>query len=403
MSKAKLPREIQLGLIREKHNQLPSIMNENEVTCWVIFIRETEANPDPVMDLVIGGDVVWESAFIFNNNEDGFSKVAIVGNFDAPAEKEKEIWDEVIPYKEGITDPLRKYIDKINPQDIALNYSEDDVVSDGLSHGMFLKLSNILADKEERFISAAPLIQAIRGRKTETEIKLITDACKLTEKINQTITAKLKVGMSEPEIQKLYHEEMDRLGVLEAWQRASCPAIDAGPEKELGHVGPSPRFYTKKGHTLHNDFGIKFQGYCSDLQRMWFFGTEPPAELTHAFETVREAILKAADFIKPGVTGYSVDCIAREFVKSRDYEEYAHALGHQIGAKAHDGGVILGPLWERYGDTPKGLVEENNTFTLELHVKTKSYGTVSLEENIVVTRDGCQFLVPPQENFILIK
>ena len=403
MSQAKTPTELRLAIIREKHNQLPSIIKENKVACWLIFIRETSANPDPIMDLVIGGDVVWESAFIFNYNETGFSKTAIVGNYDAPAERKKEIWDEVIPYKEGIADTLREYIEAVNPQNIALNYSEDDVVSDGLSHGMFLKISKILTDKSERFISATPIIRAVRGRKTKTEIKLVAEACKLTEEINRTITSKLKVGLSEPEIQKMYHDEMDNLGVIEAWQRVSCPAIDAGPDKEIGHVGPSPQYSIKQGHTLHNDFGIKLQGYCSDLQRMWFFGMDPPTELIHAFETVRDAILKAADFIKPGVTGYSVDKIARDYVISRGYEEYAHALGHQVGTEAHDGGVILGPLWERYGDTPKGLVEESNIFTLELNVKTKNYGTVSLEENIVVTKDGCEFLVPPQEKFILIK
>ena len=109
MSQANPPREILLEIIREKHNQLPMIMKEKKVACWLIFIRETEANPDPIMDLIIGGDVVWESAFIFNYNETGFSKTAIVGNFDAPAEREKEIWDEVIPYKEGITGPLKNY------------------------------------------------------------------------------------------------------------------------------------------------------------------------------------------------------------------------------------------------------------------------------------------------------
>ena len=403
MSQAKPPRELRLTIIREKHNQLPLIMKENNIACWLIFIRETSSNPDPIMDLMIGGDVVWESAFIFNYNETGFSKTAIVGNYDAPAEKKKEIWDEVIPYKEGIAEPLREFIKVLNPQNISLNYSEDDVVSDGLSHGMFLKISKILADKRERFISAAPIIRAVRGRKTKTEIKLVAEACKLTEEINSTITSKLKVGLSESEIQTMYHDEMDNLGVIEAWQRDSCPAIDAGPDKEIGHVGPSPQYSTKQGHTLHNDFGVKLQGYCSDIQRMWFFGMEPPTELIHAFETVRDAILKAADFIKPGVTGYSVDEIARDYVISRGYEEYAHALGHQVGIEAHDGGVILGPLWERYGDTPKGLVEENNIFTLELNVKTKNYGTVSLEENIVVTKDGCEFLVPPQEKFILIK
>ena len=284
-----------------------------------------------------------------------------------------------------------------------MNFSEDDVVSDGLSHGMFLKIANILSNKRERFVPAAPIIRAVRGRKTKTEIELITNACELTEEINRTITSLLTPGMSEVKIQELFHKEMDQLGVKEAWQRISCPAVDAGPEKELGHVGPSAEYSTQSGHTLHNDFGIKFHGYCSDLQRMWFFGNKVPNELSHAFETVRQAILKAAEFIEPGVKGYSVDEVAREYVKSKGYEEYAHALGHQVGTKAHDGGVILGPLWERYGDTPKGIVEIGNVFTLELHVKTQNFGTVSLEENIVITSEGCDFLVPPQDQLILIE
>ncbi|MHA2303894.1 MAG: M24 family metallopeptidase [Candidatus Hodarchaeales archaeon] len=405
MSQANISRKMQLQIVQEKHDQLSEIMSENHIDCWIVFVRETAANPDPVMDLVVGGDIVWESAFIFLNRDEKLKKIAIVGNFDVPAEKRKGIWDVVISYKEGISKPLLETIKNFTPDKIALNYSEDDVVADGLSHGMFIKISQILAEYAHLFISAAPLIRAIRGKKSATEVNLITESCKLTEVINKTVTSKLKVGMSESEIQQLYYDEMDSLEVIEAWQRASCPAVDAGPDKEIGHVGPLDNSFTKEGHTLHNDFGVKLRGYCSDLQRMWFFGKEEelPEKLIHAFDTVRNAITKASEFIKPGVTGFSVDKVARDYIISRGYEEYAHALGHQVGIYAHDGGVLLGPLWERYGDTPKGLVEEGNIFTLELHVKTEHYGTVSLEENIVVTKDGCRFLVPPVDNFIFIK
>ena len=405
MSQAKITRKKQLQIVKEKHDQLPQIMIENKIECWLVFARETAANPDPVMDHVVGGDIVWESAFLFFNVNNRFKKVCLVGNFDAPAEKRKEIWDVVISYKEGITEPLRQTIKKYNPKNIALNFSEDDVVADGLSHGMFLKISKILPEYSDRFISAATLIRVIRGKKTKIEVDLITNACKITEKINNSVSNNLKIDMSETEIQKLYYDEMDKYGVIEAWQKDSCPAIDAGPDKEVGHVGPLETSFTKKGHTLHNDFGVKLEGYCSDLQRMWFFGKqeELPEELVHAFETVRDAIIKASEFIKPGLTGYSADKIARDHVISKGYDEFAHALGHQVGTHAHDGGIILGPLWERYGDTPKGLIEEGNVFTLELHVITKNYGVVSLEENIVVTKDGCEFLVPPVKQFIFVE
>lgn len=406
MNRANTPRDLLLRIVKEKHELLPSIMKEKGIDCWIVFVRETMAIEDPVMNLVVGGDVVWESAFIFVNNEDGtFSKTAIVGNFDADAEEEKGIWDKVTPYVEGISTPLHKYFESINPKNIAVNYSIDDIMSDGLTHGMYLKLCSMLSEKKELFVSAEPIIRLLRGRKTKTEIELITKACEMAEEINKTVTAKLKPGMTETEIQAMYYEQMDQLGVIEAWQRASCPAIDAGPDKNIGHVGPSPKHKTKKGHTLHNDFGVTLHGYCSDLQRMWFFGYEKdiPEELQHAFDTVHKAITKAADYIRPGVTGESVDKIARSHVITRGYEEYGHGLGHQVGRKAHDGGVLLAPPWERYGDSPKGLVEENNVFTLELHVKTKNYGAVSLEEDIVVTKTGCRFLVPRQEKFIIIE
>ncbi len=63
---------------------------------------------------------------------------------------------------------------------------------------------------------------------------------------------------------------------------------------------------------------------------------------------------------------------------------------------------MLAPLWPRYGKASEGKIEENNVFTLELHVKTKKYGTVSLEEMIVVTKNGCEFLVPRQTDFIYV-
>ena len=137
---------------------------------------------------------------------------------------------------------------------------------------------------------------------------------------------------------------------------------------------------------------------------MWFFGTNTDVseQLRHAFDTVKEAITKAAEFIKPGKKGYEIDKIARDYVIARGYEEFGHGLGHSVGRNAHDGGTLLAPLWSRYGKAPEGVIEENNVFTLELHVKTKNYGTVSLEEMIVVTKKGCRFLVPRQTDFIYV-
>jgi Xaa-Pro aminopeptidase len=83
------------------------------------------------------------------------------------------------------------------------------------------------------------------------------------------------------------------------------------------------------------------------------------------------------------------------------YEEYLHALGHGLGRACHDGGTLLGPRWERYGATPEGLVEVGNVFTLELGIQTAA-GYVGLEEDVLVTEDGCVFLSPFQRQLMVI-
>ncbi|MCE7746590.1 MAG: aminopeptidase P family protein [Candidatus Heimdallarchaeota archaeon] len=404
MSESKIPRDLHLQIAKEKHDLLPAIMEELDIDCWIVFARSTAAIPDPVMELIVVGDIVWKAAFIFSLKNGKFNKTAIVGNHDVINEEEKGIWDEVLGYVEGISELFKKFMDDLDPKKIAIDYSTDDVTSDGLTYGMYLILSDILADHKKKFMSAENIIQKLRGRKSKTEIELITKSCEMTKGIYERIGSQVKVGMVETEVQKMFHDEVAKLGVVTAWQAHSCPAVDAGPDKEIGHAGPKPDIKIKAGHTLHYDFGVKLHGYCSDIQRMYFFGKEEdiPEELIHAFETVHGAITRAAEFIKPGVKGFEVDKIARDYVIERGYEEYGHALGHQVGTKTHDGGTLLGPLWERYRDIPKGVVEENMIYTLELNVKTKNYGYVSIEEDIVVTKEGCKFLIPRQEKFITI-
>jgi Xaa-Pro aminopeptidase len=404
VNRSSTPHDVLLEIVKEKHQMLPQLMKDVDIDCWMVYMRETASARDPVQNLVIGGDVVWDSAFIFRLDGDKVVKTAIMGDFDADAERAKGIWDEVITYTEGISDVLHKTMSEINPTKIALNYSEDDVMSDGLNHGQFVKLTKMLHDMIDKFTEATPIIQKLRSRKTSTELKLITESTIMAEDINVKIMKQFKLGMTEIEIQNLYHAEMDSLGVIESWQRTGCPAIDAGPEKVFGHVGPTD-LKIGKGGTLHNDFGVQLHGYCSDIQRMWYFGKreEIPEELLHAFKTVHGAISAAAAGIKPGMRGVDIDKLARNHVLENGYEEYKHAVGHAVGTKAHDGGTLLGPLWERYGDLPNGILEKDNVFTLELYVATKNYGMVSLEEMIVITDDGCEFIIPRQEEFICIE
>ncbi|MFX1482304.1 MAG: M24 family metallopeptidase [Promethearchaeota archaeon] len=388
---------------KEKANQTRGILKELDIDAWLVWVRETSQMADPVLELILGGDLVWQSALIFTPDE----KLAIVGNLDMDGVKSKDIYDSVIPYTKGIRDELVKHLSRLDPQKIAINYSVDDVAADGLSVGMHKLLLDNLKNTpySNRLISAENLIRKLRGRKTPEEVSRIRKAIEITEHIFGQAEKFVKVEMSEPEIYDLFHRSMNDFGVSSAWDEDHNPAVDAGPYKQFGHSGPIEQSTTKDGHLLHFDFGVKYNDYCSDIQRMFFFGkkSEVPADVQDAFETVRDGIQAAARFIKPGAVGYEVDAIARDFVKAAGYEEYDHALGHQIGRLAHDGGTLLGPKWERYGESPMGVVEVGNVFTLEFYVTTQRYGQVSLEEDILITKQGCEFLSKPQLNLICIE
>ena len=74
----------------------------------------------------------------------------------------------------------------------------------------------------------------------------------------------------------------------------------------------------------------------------------------------------------------------------------------QVGRKAHDGGTLLCPEWERYGKLPYMKVEETQAFTLEPRIILEGYGVATIEEIIIVRPDGGEFLSHPQTEIILI-
>jgi Xaa-Pro aminopeptidase len=155
----------------------------------------------------------------------------------------------------------------------------------------------------------------------------------------------------------------------------------------------------RPGQVLHVDFGVKYEGYATDIQRLYYYPTEAgepiPDDLQSAFEDVRAAVDAAFEALEPGVTGHEVDDAARDEITARDWPEYTHAVGHNVGRNAHDGGTLLGPLWERYGDSPNGVVREGEIYTLELGVET-DYGYLGQEEMAEVTADGAEWFVEPQ-------
>jgi Xaa-Pro aminopeptidase len=385
-------------LVPEKLNQAAEILQEKNVDLWMTFVRETSQVSDPVLDLILGIDLTWQSALMVSKSG---KRIAIVGHFDADSLHRIGGYDEVIGYHESLRQPLLGVLERLAPQSIAINYSESDPAADGLTHGLFAVLMDYLADTPyaNRLISAEGVIGSLRGRKSEGELARIRKAIATTERIFSELNARLTSGQTEHQLAKWMRQHVEELSVGLAWDPEYCPTFTAGPDSPYGHAMPGD-WKTQSGQCLQIDFGVKERGFAADLQRTWYFLEEgqakPPDDVRRAFDAVRAAIEAGKTALKPGAVGWEVDTAARSTIVQWGFPEYPHALGHQLGRSAHDGSTILGPRWERYQQTPYGVVEEGNMYTLELGVSLPGRGYIGLEEDVLVTATGCEYLSTPQ-------
>ena len=63
---------------------------------------------------------------------------------------------------------------------------------------------------------------------------------------------------------------------------------------------------------------------------------------------------------------------------------------------------MFAPRWERYGNAPYGTIEENMVLTLEPTILNDDDYSILCEEDILVTKDGAEFLSKRQDELVLI-
>ncbi|WP_273399065.1 M24 family metallopeptidase [Traorella massiliensis] len=390
---------------KEKIKIAIDALRDEKIDMWIIAGQESATNTEPILAVMSDAEFIGCTALIFC--KDG-SSTAVCTPIDFNGYVHHGVFDEVIAFPVSFTDTLAEVILKKKPEVIALDYSLENPSADGLSLGMYHLLEEAFkkADYQGKIVSAENIIVRVRGIKSEEEISKIRKACLEAEKIFNDAKSFIKPGMNCKDVYAFFQNEVERKGFGWSWPKSCNPGVFSGDGCPGGHMG-APDFPISRGDVVNIDFGIVVDGYGCDLQRMYYVlkedESEAPEDIVEAFNTVRDGILLAAKALKPGVTGLEVDTVAREYITGKGYEDWNAALGHQMGRVAHDGGPLLGPEKPRYNkdELIRTPLFENMVFTLEPGIPTRA-GRIGLEEDVVVKKDGAEFIVPPQKELYLI-
>ena len=273
---------------------------------------------------------------------------------------------------------------------------------------IFLDNSSVMAKPKElrkqiekdgrKAFDLSEITTPLRMVKQPHEIESIKAAAKITEEAIEEMRKLIKPGVSEYELYiKLEYEMAKRSSMAFAFETiVSCGRNafylhHSDPEKDGDGIA-------QEGSIVQIDCGARFNGYCSDISRVFFVGKTRGDDdnrmlLLRLIEDLRNA---AFGYIAPGKTfaglnsqmydiagkwlagqGLIPDNFTNEDVKCY----YWHNTSHYLGLDVHD----VGPRDKEF--------EEGNCLAVEPGVYIPEWNIgFRIEDDLLVTKDGCQLL-----------
>lgn len=225
--------------------------------------------------------------------------------------------------------------------------------------------------KPKRMVDISKTLEKIRAVKTKNEVEKIKKAVEITKKAFEKIPSFFKAGVSEKQLAEVFDRLLLELGSEE---NAFKTIVAFGKNSASPHHEPG-NSKLKKGDLILIDAGAKFEGYCSDLTRMFTFGEikknrEKIKSMFNCVEETRKSILAS---LKPGVEFKEITKIFENTLKKKGFKPL-HSFGHSIGVEVHE------PLPRKL---KKGVV-----LAIEPGVYTENVGGVRIEDDFLITENG---------------
>lgn len=390
---------------------LPAAMRETAIDVWLTLLRENANDP---LALHVGGENAGApAAVLFLRQGDTVRSVMLSGFGEAIALRELALHDSVVVYEggpAGLYAAIAERVAAANPARIAVN-SAPGGVADGLSYTQRTMLERALGPAmSRRLVSSEPLVHAWLAVKLPAEVEIMRRAAALTVQLEEEAYATIELGKTrDSDLARYLKRRMRELGVEDGWSPAQNPSVNSGPDR--GHSHASDRVI-ERGDVIQTDFGIKVHGvWVTDIQRFAYVlregETAPPDEIQRRWERARMGGRAAFDAMRPGVTGAQVDTAQRLVMAEGGSAPVPWGTGHGVGYWAHDAGPGLRRT-ETRPLQPGHVFAFDGFFAWALpgsDGRTWGQGTktISVEEMAVVTDTGAEYLVPPQQELILVR
>jgi Xaa-Pro aminopeptidase len=256
-----------------------------------------------------------------------------------------------------------------------------------VTYAIYEKMKDKLTGVE--LVSVDDLFTELRMVKTAGEVAKIRTACEMTDACFDHVRKFIQTGVSEHEISLEIEFFFRRQGADVAF----TPIVVSGVRSSRPH-GRASEKKLEKGDFLTLDFGAKVDGYNADMTRTVVVG-EATDRHREMYAAVLEAQLAGIAAIKPGVAARDVDGAARGVLRNHGLAEYfGHGLGHGLGKAVHDGGAL--------NPSSTNTIAEGQVWTVEPGAYIPGFGGVRIEDDVVVTKSGCEMLNrSPKELLVL--
>ena len=273
-----------------------------------------------------------------------------------------------------------------------------------------------------RLVDASSLIRDIRKIKSVFEIELMKKAGEIGKTVYHRARDFLREGMTEIEFgglmeaeAKLFgHEGLIRVRSFNyeayTWHVLSGPngGIVSQSDSPMGGLGLSPAFPVgaslrpmKAHEPILVDFGICYQGYQADQTRMFSIG-KMTDKFIHAYNACREIHDALLAETRPGADCEKLFLDTLKVAEKLGYKDsYLGPTGLQTRFIGHGIGLELNefPFLAQGQSYP---LEAGMTFAIEPKIVFAGEGSVGLENTVLVTNDGYEFITPLEHDIFEI-